>query len=129
MTASNVPSDERRVKEKDVVPTQRGRFIESVKIGAKLGPDGRVDDELFVIPEGVPVYFTMNIRESPVGLTTRAVWFDDNNKELAQEQRPMNGAKSATFALKKKLPRGFYHVDGYWGGNFAAEKTFEVIKR
>lgn len=130
VTTSNLPSDERRVREKDLIRPAGAKFLDSAKIGAQLGSDGRVADEVHAFTEGQPVYFTMNFRESPVGLQTRVVWFDDDHgKELAHEQRPMNGAKTVTFSMTRKLAPGFYRVDGFWGGNFASEKVFQVVKR
>lgn len=130
VTTSNAPTDERRVREKDLIRPAGAKFLESAKIGPKLGPDGRVTDEEHAFAEGQPVYLTMNFRESPVGLQTRVVWFDDDHgKELAHEERPMNGAKTVTFSMTKKLAPGFYRVDGFWGGNFASEKVFQVVKR
>ena len=38
----------------------------------------------------------------------------------------MKGAKTVTFAMKPKLAPGHYRVEGWWGGNLAAEKTFEI---
>ena len=124
-----IPSNERRKKENDLIHPTSARFLESAKIGGKLGADGRVAEEVMAFKEGAPIYFTLNLRESPVGLQTHAIWLDDNGKELARELRQMNGAKSVTFSMTKKLAPGFYHVDGYWGGNFAAQKTFQVVER
>jgi len=128
VTTTNVPSNERGKKENDLVRPSL-RFLDSAKIGTKLGPDGAVAEETFLAEAGQPVYLTLNLRESPAGLQTHAVWLDDKGKELGKELHQMNGAKTVTFAMKKKLAPGVYRVEGYWGGNLAAEKTFEVQKR
>ena len=127
VTTTNKPSNERRVKEKDLVRPGTGRFLESAKLGAKVGADGSVAEETFAFVEGQPVYLTLNLRESPPGLQTHAVWLDDKGKELGKELHAMNGAKTVTFAMTKPLAPGLYRVEGYWGGNFAAEKTFQVV--
>lgn len=127
VTTTNKPSNERRVKEKDLVRPGSGRFLDSAKLGTKLGADGSVAEETFAFPQGQPIYFTLNLRESPAGLQTHVVWLDDKGKELGKELHQMNGAKSVTFAMKTPLAPGIYRVEGYWGGNFAAEKTFEVV--
>jgi hypothetical protein len=127
VTTTNKPSDERRAKEKDLVRPGTWRFLESAKLGTKLGADGAVAEETFAFPQGQPIYFTLNLRESPVGLQTHVVWLDAKDKQLGKELHPMNGAKTVTFAMKTPLEPGVYRVEGYWGGNFAAEKTFEVV--
>ena len=77
---------------------------------------------------GETVYLTMWFRESPVGLHTHVSWKDAAKKEVLHEERPMNGSKIATYALNTaKLKPGKYHVDGYWGGNVAAEKDFDIV--
>jgi hypothetical protein len=126
VTTTNMPSDERKVKENDLI-RKSARFLDSAKIGTALGPDGGVAEETFTFAEHQPVYFTMNLRESPAGLQTHATWLDAKGKELVTEIHPMNGAKRVTFAMKTPLAPGVYRVEGYWGGNFAAEKTFEVV--
>lgn len=126
VTTTNIPSNERGVKEKDLVRPSL-RFVEASKLGTKLGADGTVADESLLVAEGQAVYLTLNLRESPVGLQTHVIWYDTKGKELAKELHPMNGAKTVTFAMTKPLAPGVYRVEGYWGGNLAAEKTFEVL--
>ena len=122
-----IPSDASGVKEKDLIrPT--GRFLESAKLGAKLGTDGAVADEVLSVDAGQPVYLTLKLRESPPGLQTHAVWQDENGKALAKEIRQMNGAKMVTFSMTKPLAPGRYKVEAYWGGNLAADKTFDVVE-
>jgi hypothetical protein len=92
----------------------------------------RVDPPVFmdaadVSVQGDTVNFTMKLRESPKGLVTRATWKDAKGKELSSETHPMNGAMSVTFT-KKGLKPGRYKVEGWWGGNLAAEKAFEIAR-
>ena len=128
VTTTNIPTDERNAREKDLI-RKSARFLDSAKLGTKLAADGSVAEETARVVEGQPVYFTMNLRESPVGLQTHVVWKNAKGVELAKEIHPMNGAKSVTFAMTKPLPPGAYKVEGYWGGNFADEKMFEVEKK
>ena len=129
VTTTNIPSDERSVKEKDLIQPPRARFLESAKLGTKLDATGAVAEEATTFKVGQPIYLTLNLRESPPGLQTHASWQDERGKELARELHPMNGAKTVTFAMTKKLAPGRYKVEGYWGMNLAADKTFEVVKR
>jgi hypothetical protein len=128
VTTTNIPSDARNAKENDLIrPT--GRFLQSSRLGTKLGADGAVAEESATFGEGEPVYLTLSLRESPAGLQTHAVWLDAGNREIGKELHPMNGAKVVTFAMTKRLAPGRYRVEGYWGGNVAADKTFEVVAR
>lgn len=121
-----VPSDARNAKVNTLIPVTPPQILDTARLGATLGPDGRVSTETATFKKGEPVYLTLDIRESPVGLATEAAWQDAKGKELARERREMKGAKTVTFAMKKPLPSGHYKVVGYWGGNIAAEKPFEV---
>lgn len=107
-------------------------FVEQTtdaRLGNHANPDGIVIEERNKFKPGEPLILSMKINQSPSGLQMSAVWRDAGGKILEQERKPMNGAKSATFAYGgKKLAPGDYTVTGYWGGNIAAEKKFKVEK-
>ena len=67
----------------------------------------------------------MYFRESPPGLQASAVVETMDRKPVHTERRDMNGAKIVTFPLGDLKP-GRYKVIGYWGGNIATEREFEV---
>ncbi len=121
--AALAPEDEARKKEHDLIRPVAP--IEKALLGAQLGPDGAVSQETDRFEAGQTVYLTLRLHDSPVGLKTNAVWYE-GEKIISTEQKEMNGGKLATFALTAKLPPGRYRVEGHWGGNLAAEKTFEV---
>lgn len=102
-------------------------FIDSSALGTQVGTDGAVVTDENIFRPGEPIYLTMRLHESPVGLHTRVKWLDASDKQLAGEQKEMNGAKVVTFVLRQKLKPGKYRAEGYWGGNLAAEKPFEVV--
>lgn len=118
-----IPENEARKKERDLIHPRAP--IEKALLGALLGPDGAVSQEADHFEPGQTVYLTLRLGDSPVGLKTNAVWYA-GEKIISTEQKEMNGGKLATFALTAKLPPGRYRVEGHWGGNLAAEKTFEV---
>jgi len=101
-------------------------ILDKSLLGTKLAADGTVAEESSAFKAGQPIALTIWLKQSPPGLATSATWFDGSEKKIAHEQRPMNGAKVATFALKQKLAPGRYRVEGYWGGNVVADKSFEV---
>ena len=101
--------------------------VEKSLLGDKVGADGAVTHEADHFTSGEPVYFTLRLHDSPVGLKTSAIWSGPGQKEIHTEQREMNGAKMATFAMTSKLAPGKYKVEGHWGGNLAGEKSFEVV--
>jgi hypothetical protein len=103
--------------------------IDKMLVGTRLGPDGNVGEEQTTVATGEPLYVTLRLRDSPVGLRTGAAWYDEHDKEIVREQKEMNGAKIATFALGQKLAPGKYHVRGYWGGNVADDRNFEVVAK
>ncbi len=126
VVTKSVPTDARNAKVNALLPVAPPTFLDSARLGAKLGADGRVAEQTATFRKGEAVYLTLDLRESPVGLATEAVWQDGKGKELARERHEMNGAKTVTFAMKKPLAPGHYRVEGWWGGNLAAEKTFEI---
>jgi hypothetical protein len=126
-TTRATPSDARNAKI-DTVIHPLPQFIDQSILGADLGADGKVKTESDTFRAGQPIYLTMVLRESPPGLQTRAQWRDAKEKVLYADQKNMNGAKVVTFTLKEtKLKPGPYHVVGYWGGNIAADKKFEIV--
>lgn len=126
-TATPVPEDLRNAHINDVVSLETANFLETAVLGDELGPDRNVAKENDQIPEGHEVHLTMKLRESPVGLQTRAVWKDIFGKDIAMEERAMGGQKVVTFTCKKRLAVGHYSVTGYWGGNIAVERSFDVV--
>ena len=102
-------------------------ILEKSAIGKTLAADGTVSQEEVLFSPGQPVSLTIWLKQSPPGLATGVKWLDPKEKVLAQEQRPMNGAKVTTFTLRQKLAPGRYRVIGYWGGNVVADRTVEVI--
>ena|SRR5438105_13266661 len=122
----NQPTDARNMRV-DTVVHPIPVFIDRALLGSQTGPDGSVTAEKTTFGHGEPVYLTMFFRESPVGLQAHVIWMDDKKKELEREQQDMNGGKVVTFRLEtEKLKPGKYHADGYWGGNLATEKDFEI---
>jgi hypothetical protein len=104
------------------------QFIDHSLLGAQLGPDGMVSKETDSFTPGEPIYLILVLRESPPGLQTSAVWSNAEKKQLRVERKQMNGAKVATFSFRDpKMKPGHYRVVGYWGGNIAAEREFNVV--
>ena len=126
---TTIPADARDARI-DTVVQPAPVFVDHSLLGTKLGADGKVAAETMTARPGETVYLTMVLRESPVGLKTRVVWSDPSaKKDIRTEEREMKGAKVVTYALDtKKLKPGKFHVEGYWGGNLAAEKDFEIVK-
>jgi hypothetical protein len=95
-------------------------------LGSKLAADGTVAEESATFKPGEVVALSIWLKQSPPGLNTGAIWYGKDDKVLAREKRPMNGGMVATYSLKQKLKPGKYRVEGYWGGNVVADKTFDV---
>jgi len=119
------PTDMRGAKVNEVVQPAP-QFVDRSLLGSELGPDGAVAKDTDKIPAGQPVYLTMVFKESPPGLQASAVWTTIDKKPVSTERKEMNGSKVATFALSNSIKPGRYKVVGYWGGNIAAERDFEI---
>jgi hypothetical protein len=124
-TTKVMPSDLRNAKVSEVIQPAP-QFIDHALLGSEVNPDGTVKKDTDKIDAGKPAYLTMYFRESPAGLQASAVLTTIEKKPVKTERRDMNGAKVATFALGDLKP-GRYKVVGYWGGNIAAEREFEVV--
>lgn len=126
-TTRTQPGDARNAKLNTVIP-QEPQFVDHALIGSEVGKDGAVTRETSSFSQGQPIFFTLVIRESPVGLQTGVEWQGPGNKPMRTERKDMKGAKVATFRFNEpKAKPGRYHVVGYWGGNIAAEKDFDII--
>ena len=121
---ANQPTDMSHAKLKEVID-KAPRFVDHAALGSALGPDGAVAKDSDSFDAGEPVYLTMVFLQSPPGLQAAAVWMTADKKTVHTERKPMNGAKIATFSVTG-LKAGRYKVQGYWGGNIAAEREFEV---
>lgn len=129
VTTRAIPSDAKNARI-DTVVHPLPAYVDRSLLGSEIGPDGNVAKDATTFARGDRAYFTMFLQDSPVGLHTKAVWTDSAKKEIHREEREMKGAKVATFALDtKKLKPGVYRVEGYWGGNLAVVKDFEIGKR
>ena len=114
--------------DKQLIPDAALQFTESTMLGSLLDRDGNVLGDKTTFKKGDRIALTMRFRDSPSGLRTTAVFSERYGKDIATLQKDMNGAKVATFVLAKGLPPGRYKVTGYWGGNIAVEREFQVTK-
>jgi len=103
-------------------------FMKKSMLGTKLAADGTVESDNATVPHGQPVYLTLWLKESPAGLQTSVKWYGKDGKVMKHDQHSMNGATTVTFTLDDpKLAPGTYRVEGLWGGNLAADKSFDVV--
>ena len=128
-TTSVIPENEnnRSVDARVVLRPKIPFFMERSTVGSTLNPKGEVESDDTMVRAGAPVSLTLYLKESPPGLQVGAVWYHDD-KALRHDVKPANGAKILTFTLDgRKLAPGRYRVVGYWGGNVAADKQFEIV--
>lgn len=118
----NVEGQKKNVAIRPDVPN----VLDKSLLGTKLAADGTVAEEAATFKPGEPVALTIWLKQSPPGLNTGVIWYGKDDVVIEREKRPMNGGMVVTFSLKKKLKPGAYRVEGYWGGNVVADKTFDV---
>jgi hypothetical protein len=124
-TATEAPKDLSNAK---IAQTLRPDqiFLERSLLGADKGADGTVQTAKETFTAGETIRLTMWLKESPSKLQTHVDWTDETGKVIETERMEMNGAKVATFELKKTLKPGVYKAVGYWGGNIACQPEFTV---
>jgi hypothetical protein len=121
------PADARDVKVSQIIRPEP-QVVDRSLLGSEVGADGMVSVEKTSFTAGQPIFLTLVLRESPGGLRTTVTWIGPDQKTIRTEQKDMNGAKVATFRFDHpKAKPGRYHVTGYWGGNVAAEKDFDIV--
>ncbi len=104
-------------------------FMFKSTLGDRLNAKGEVESDNATIASDTPVHLTLYLKESPLGLQTGAVWYK-GGKAFRRDVKMANGAKILTFTLDgKDLSPGKYRVIGYWGGNVAADKQFEILPK
>jgi hypothetical protein len=112
-----------------VIAFETAKVVTRTAIGSSVGSDGMVMTSKKEFKAGDPIRLSMWLKDSPASLQMRAAWYDDKEKLLHEEQKPMNGGTKITFDYKgKRLAPGKYEVVGYWGGNIVAEYEFTVVK-
>ncbi|MEA2571183.1 MAG: hypothetical protein QOI24_3184 [Acidobacteriota bacterium] len=114
--------------DKTLIPDAALDFVAGSMLGSLLDRDGNVLGDKTTFRKGDRIALTMRFRESPLGLRASAVFGEKYGKDLVTQQKDMNGAKVVTFMIPKGLPPGQYRVTGYWGGNVAVEREFQVLK-
>ena len=120
------PTDLTRKKIKETIPIGPP-LVDDKGIGSKPNPDGTVSGEQKGFRTTEPIYLTMKFHDSPHGLQSSIVVEGKNGRTEFRDQKAMNGGKVVTFTVPaKKLKPGHYRVDGYWGGNVAAEYEIDV---
>lgn len=85
---------------------------------------GGVEKKTFA--PGEPIELTLAIAEAPEGLKVAARLIDKDDQVVAHVTEPAAGKKTATVVVRRKLDRGTYRLEGYWGGNIVCEQTIEV---
>jgi hypothetical protein len=123
-----IPEDVRDEKKRIIVHPMPNILDKSL-LGTKLAPDGTVAEESSSFKAGQPIALTIWLKQSPPGLSTSATWFDISDRQIAHEQRRMNGEKMTTFRLAQTLKPGKYRVEALWGGNIVVDKSFEVTRK
>jgi hypothetical protein len=123
---TNIPEKVDQQKKNVVIRPDVPNVLDKSFLGSKLAADGTVAEESATFKPGEVVSLTIWLKESPPGLNTGAIWYGKDDTVIAREKRPMDGGKTVTYSLKQKLKPGTYRVEGYWGGNVVADKTFEV---
>src|SRR5437773_2164360 len=95
---TTIPSDARAANVNVVVPISPPVFLERSALGSELDGNGNVSKPARFFRPGQTIYLTMWLKESPAALQTSARWTDIAGSQIADERRPMNGAKIVTFA-------------------------------
>ena len=121
-----VPEKADQPKRYAVIRPDVPNVLDKSLLGSKLAADGTVAEETATFKPGEVVALSIWLKQSPPGLNTGVIWYGKDDTVIAREKRPMNGGMVVTYALKKKLKPGAYRVEGYWGGNVVADKTFDV---
>ncbi len=125
-TTEVVPQDLSKAKINTVIAIDNSGAVNRARVGATTDQAGLVNEDKTSFTKDDPVLISIWLNESPNGLQTSAKLLDMKGKQLAEQRKPMNGAKTTTFNLGKQKP-GAYRVVGYWGGNIAGE--FEIVVR
>ena len=126
-TTTAVPQDLSKAKINTVIAIDNSGAVNKARVGTKTDSAGLVNEDKTSFKRDEPIRVSIWLNESPNGLQTSAKILDMKGKQLAEQRRPMNGAKTVTFTFTEKLKPGTYRVIGYWGGNTAGE--FEVTIR
>jgi hypothetical protein len=121
-----IPENEAKKRAVDAVHIGPLLF-DKVLLGTQLDAGGAVSADATTATEGEPFYATVRLRESPVGLHIGVLWKDAHGKQIARDEKPMNGSKVVTFAMPPRLTPGSYTAEAYWGAPPGINKPFEVV--
>ncbi|HVS32742.1 MAG TPA: hypothetical protein VMS98_14960 [Thermoanaerobaculia bacterium] len=125
-TTTAVPQDLSNAKVNTVIAFDNSGAVNRARVGTTTDKAGLVSEDKVSFTRNEPVLISIWLNESPAGLQTSAKLLDSEGKQVAEQRKPMDGAKSVTFSFGKQKP-GAYRVIGYWGGNIGGE--FEIVVR
>ncbi|HEX8152405.1 MAG TPA: hypothetical protein VF698_04730 [Thermoanaerobaculia bacterium] len=125
-TTSTVVDLKGKKLELPVTVAPESLFIERSALGPALGANGAVVGESKEFSRSEQISLSMWLKKAPPELQMSAIWYDKAGKKLSEQRRDMDGELVVTFTLDKKLQPGEYRVEGFWGGNRAAEYDFKV---
>lgn len=77
---------------------------------------------------GEPIQLTLGLAEAPEGLKVAARLIDDKEQVVAHVTEPASGKKEVVITINRKLERGTYRLEGYWGGNVVCEHSITIGK-
>jgi hypothetical protein len=116
----------------DLSPITAQRYVDEVRLGRGLDPEGQVPRDLVsqTFASGSPIYLSMEVTDAPAGSLIQASLLDAATAEKvwsAQKSVPA-GQSYLSFKVDDSLPRGSYRAQLIIGDETVALREFEVIE-
>jgi hypothetical protein len=106
------------------------RWVDHVRLGRGLDPDGKVPDHMATDAFGADeeIWISMEVTDAPVGSRVRVNVRDPETRQTVwTEERPVEpGASHLGFSIDEGLAPGDYRAEVIIGDERVADRTFQV---
>ncbi|HVT44972.1 MAG TPA: hypothetical protein VMT00_11320 [Thermoanaerobaculia bacterium] len=129
-TAEQAPLNASTAEVETLIPLERARFLQRVRIGRGLGASGAIEQESAEFVRGEPIVVEVVAKEVPEGLAASVVILDETGKELLRMRKEVPAASTPLlFEIRETASwnAGNYQAEIYLGGDKVEESTLRIV--
>lgn len=117
----------------DVNPFAARSWIDDVRLGVALGPDGKVGDqaERDMFTAGDTIVVSMSVKDAPPGAAVRVVWTTPEGNPAHEEEKNVSGGQAfVSFQVldTSRWPSGEYQVEVWVADERVDTEPFHLVE-
>lgn len=116
----------------DVNPIAAQSWIDDVRLGVALGPDGSIGEqaERDMFTAGDPILVSMSTKDAPPAAAVRVVWMTPDGNPAHEEEKSVSGGQeflSFEALDTSRWPPGEYRVEVWVGDERVDSEPFHLV--